>query len=232
MSISVIIPCFNEKKNLNIIIKKSLYFLKLNVNSEIILVNNGSTDETYNFLKKLENKKTYKCIKFLNINKNIGYGHGIKEGLKNTSKNYIAWTHADLQSDILDIHRGFKLLNKKKDSEKYFIKGKRINRNKFDYFFTYFMSLICSLTLNKKFHDINAQPKIFHKKFLKKILTGPNDFNLDLFTYNILLQNGLLELNIPVNFRKRRYGISKGGGSISGKIKLSLRTLKYIFNKY
>ncbi len=91
------------------------------------------------------------------------------------------------------------------------------------------MALIASFFLKKKMIDINAQPKIFHRKFLKIMLTGPNDFNLDLFAYNKLLKKGLKEINILVNFKKRKYGLAKGGGSIKGKISLSLKTLKYIF---
>ena len=61
------------------------------------------------------------------------------------------------------------------------------------------------------------------------MFAGPNDFNLDLFSYNKLLKKGLKEINISVKFKKRKYGLAKGGGSIKGKIDLSLKTLRYIF---
>lgn len=227
MSISVIIPCFNEEKNLKKIINKSLRFIKLVKNSEIILVNNGSTDNSINILKIKKNKN----LKIINIKKNIGYGHGIKTGLKFSKKTHVSWTHADLQCDIFDVQKGYNILIKKKNNEKYFIKGKRENRNKFDIIFSYSMALISSFFLKVKMTDINAQPKIFHRRFIKMISNGPNDFNLDLFVYSKLLKVGLNEVNISVYFKKRKYGIAKGGGSILGKISLSLKTLKYIFKK-
>ncbi len=57
MSISVVIPCFNEEKNLKKILNKSIKFIKLVKNSEIIIVNNGSTDNSIDILKKTNFKK-------------------------------------------------------------------------------------------------------------------------------------------------------------------------------
>ena len=50
------------------------------------------------------------------------------------------------------------------------------------------MALVSSFFLKTKMSDINAQPKIFHRRFLKLMFAGPNDFNLDLFSYNKLLK--------------------------------------------
>ncbi len=228
MSISVVIPCYNEEKNLNKLINKSIKFIKLVKKSEVILVNNGSTDNSAKILNSYKLRKI-KNLKIINIQKNIGYGHGIKAGLKNSKHNLISWTHADLQCDIFDIYRGYKILIKTKKFKNYFIKGERINRNKFDQFFTLFMSFIANFFLKSRMSDINAQPKIFHKKFLKIVFKGPNDFNLDLFVYDKLLKINLKKIGLPVDFKKRNHGISKGGGSILGKFKLSIKTLKYIY---
>ena len=112
MSISVVIPCFNEEKNLKKIINKSIKFIQLVRNSEIIIVNNGSTDNSLNILSN-PNFKKIKNLKIINVKKNIGYGHGIKTGLKYSRKKYISWTHADLQCDIFDIKKGYKILKNK-----------------------------------------------------------------------------------------------------------------------
>ena len=81
----------------------------------------------------------------------------------------------------------------------------------------------------KKLSDINAQPKIFHKNFLKKIDNPPSDFSLDLYLLITAKLNNYEILTYPVILKKRIAGLAKGGGSFKGKIKLTCRTLKYIY---
>ena len=66
MNISIIIPCYNEKDNINFLVKRSKKILK-NKKNQLILVNNGSIDGTKN--KIIENIKKYKNIKLVNIKK-------------------------------------------------------------------------------------------------------------------------------------------------------------------
>ena len=77
-------------------------------------------------------------------------------------------------------------------------------------------------------YDINAQPKLFHKSFIKDFKNPPLDFSLDLFLIYFFKKKQISIKTFPVIFNKRQYGEAKGGGSFKGKIKLILRTLKYI----
>ena len=66
MKYSLVIPCYNEEKNLSLLIRKYKKFL-VDPKNELILVNNGSTDRTEKFLKKLNNIKNIKTIKLKKI---------------------------------------------------------------------------------------------------------------------------------------------------------------------
>ena len=90
------------------------------------------------------------------------------------------------------------------------------------------MSIISSLTFRVKLSDVNAQPKMFNKDFIKFLDDAPNDFSLDLFILVTAVKNNYTVLEHPVSFENRNYGVSKGGGTIFGKLKLTIRTLKYI----
>jgi len=60
MSISVILPTYNEKKNIIILVKKIFFYLKsYNSKKEIIIVDDNSPDQTYEYCKKkfIKNKK-------------------------------------------------------------------------------------------------------------------------------------------------------------------------------
>ena len=222
--LSVIVPCYNEEKNIPEIVSKFDKILsKSNEDIEVILVNNGSLDNSKiifdDAIAKTKNK-----IKVLNIKKNIGYGHGILYGLNAAKGDIMSWTHADLQTDPKDVLTALNEYKKNNDSQ-LVIKGKRRNRNLLDAFFTWGMQVYCFLILKKKLNDINGQPKLFSRKFYTDhFADAPSDFSLDLF---LLLEAEKIK-TVDVFFHKRKFGEAKGGGSIKGKVKLIKRTLNYI----
>jgi len=227
--LSIIFPCYNEEKNLDLLIKKIISVKKKNskIKIEFILVNNGSVDITAQILKKLNHKNLFKII---NIKKNQGYGGGILKGLFFSRGKIISWTHADLQCDPHDIIKAFIKYKKEIYNSKAIIKGKRINRRFVDDLFSICMAFFTSIVFGIKFNDINAQPKIFHRKFLKYLKKAPKDFSLDLFFLFIAKRNLYKVLEYPVYYRKRIRGVAKGGDSLFGKLMLSIRTFKFIIN--
>lgn len=222
--ISIVVPCYNESKNLDLLIKrcKSILETKTNIEIEFVIVNNGSIDNTKDILDSFKLSKNFKII---HLDINYGYGNGIIEGLKNSSYKYLAWTHADLQTDIFDIIRGIKYYNK----SSIFVKGRRIKRGFFPKILSVGMTLYCYLVLRVWVSEINAQPKIFSSTFFYKIIdNAPKDFSLDLYFCIHALRFGKLE-EFPVIFGKRQFGEAKGGGgSFKQKMKVIKRTIKFI----
>lgn len=225
---SIVIPCFNEQNNLELLLK-SLAKIHDKKSLEIIIVDNGSTDNSRQLLIDLKEKIKINNLKIVFLKENIGYGHGIMSGLKACSGDFLGWTHADLQTDVVDVLKGFDLI--KNSSENTLVKGQRLKRGILDNTFTFLMSLVCTIILKTSFYDINAQPKIFSRVFYEKVKDkAPNDFSLDLY---ILYSARKMHYNIsdfPVLFKKRLYGEAKGGGSIKTKLKLSFRTFAYILD--
>lgn len=224
IELSVIIPCFNEEDNLEVLLSNLKILTADNI--EILLVNNGSTDDTLNKMSRII-KRDKLIIDIVSIKKNLGYGHGIMEGVLKAKGKYIGWTHADLQTDPNDILTAYELIVRNK-TQKSIVKGKRKGRNFFDSFFTFGMGLVSSYLMGMRLNDINAQPKVFPKTFIKEIKNYPRDFSLDLYLLYTAKKNGYRILEIPVDFKKRLYGEAKGGGSIIGKYKLIKRTFSYI----
>ena len=227
--LSIIFPCYNEKKNLVLLIKKIIATKKKNYKTKIefILVNNGSTDNTALILKKLNHKKLFKIV---NIKKNLGYGDGIMKGLFCAKGKIISWTHADLQCEPNDVVNAINKYKKEIYNNNIVIKGERINRRFVDNFFSIGMACFTSIIFGTKFNDVNAQPKIFHKRFLKYLRKAPKDFSLDLFFLFIAKRKFCKILEYPVYYKKRMKGIAKGGDSLLGKLLLSIRTFKFIIS--
>ena len=225
--ISLIIPCYNEEDNIPEICKKIEEFRKYK-NIEVILVNNGSTDSTKKEILKIMN--TLNFVQLVDIQKNQGYGHGIISGLKVAKGDILSWTHADLQTDPLDILKGLKYFEKNDDI---FVKGRRRKRNLFDNFFTIGMSIFETLLLKKLLWDINAQPTMFSRPFFESWDSPPSDFSLDLYAYYMAKKRNIKIYRFNVFFKKRLYGYSKWNMGLLSKIKFIKRTLSYslILNK-
>ena len=222
-ALSIIIPCYNEQLSIPKLIDNCLSIISDDI--EIIIVDNGSIDDTFKELNKSDIPNNIIPIR---IDKNIGYGNGIMSGLNRANGDVLSWTHADLQTDLSDIIRGYTIHKKELLNKTCVVKGKRKKRNLFDAFFTFLMGVYCSILLRKWLYDINAQPKIFHRSFLEKFEKAPLDFSLDLYVLYFFSLNKINIKSIPVFFNKRQFGVSKGGGTLKGKFELIKRTLRYI----
>jgi len=223
MKLSIIIPCYNEELSLKKLVDNCLEYINNDV--EIILVDNGSSDNTFESLLSLSLPPNIVPVR---VEENLGYGNGILYGLNLAKGEVLSWTHADLQTDVSDVLTGFKKFKNQLISKSCMVKGERKNRNLLDFFFTFSMGIYSSIILNKWMYDINAQPKIFHRSFLNEFHNPPLDFSLDLFLIYFFKSKNIEVNSLPVLFNKRKYGEAKGGGSFKGKIKLVIRTLNYI----
>lgn len=223
--LSIIVPCYNEVENLPGLIN-AFNAAIADKNIELVLVNNGSTDNSAQLLQQM--KALHSFISIVNIEKNEGYGHGILTGLRSAQADILGWTHADLQTDPNDVIKAYSLLHQQANPENCYIKGDRKGRPLFDQFFTIGMSLFESLYLKTRLWDINAQPNIFHRDFFNLWqANAPKDFALDLFVLYQARINNLNVIRFDVGFPERIHGQSKWNTSLSGKWKFITRTFNF-----
>ena len=227
--LSIIVPCYNEEKNLPQIIKVFDALVRNVPALEVLLVNNGSTDQSAYVLEQELNRLPHQQIKQVTVSVNKGYGYGILQGLKQATGNVLAWTHADGQTDPADVLRAWEQYKEHSDTM-LVVKGKRKNRSFGAAFFTWGMQCITNILLGTRLSDINAQPKLFSRKFYELVEpNAPNDFSLDVYLLYHAYKRGTIT-SIPVTFKKRMFGEAKGGGSFSTRIKLVKRTFRYLFS--
>jgi polyisoprenyl-phosphate glycosyltransferase len=224
--ISLVIPCYNEAENLESLLElcqKSIAKEPI----EVILVDNGSTDNTQKILEEMLPK--YPFASTVRVIKNKGYGYGILQGLKAAKSDYIGWTHADLQTNPADVLEALKIIKNNNNSKNLFIKGNRHGRSIFDAFFTASMSIFNTIILRVELFDINAQPTIFHRSFFESWEKPPLDFSLDLYSYYLAKKQKLRIYKIPVYFGKRVAGEAHLK-DIRAKIRYSIQSIKYTFS--
>jgi polyisoprenyl-phosphate glycosyltransferase len=226
LKLSLIIPCFNESKSIPVLLTRCQEFIG-DRNIEIVIVDNGSNDNTQKVLEPLLTKYTF--VTLINVRVNKGYGYGVLEGLRGASGEILGWTHADLQTDPGDVVKALEFFKRASDPKQLFVKGRRHGRPIIDVIFTVGMSIFETLLMRTKMWDINAQPTLFHRSFYETWEDPPKDFSLDLFAYFMAKKEKLLIERFPVLFGERVHGRSRWNVSISAKVGFIKRTLHYSF---
>jgi polyisoprenyl-phosphate glycosyltransferase len=224
MLLSIIVPCYNEEKNIPLILEK----FKTVVNRpdiEVVLVDNGSKDGSAKTLQQL--LPNYPFARSVKVEINQGYGFGILTGLKAAKGNFIGWTHADMQTDPGDVIKAFNIIAAEGYPPTMYVKGERQGRSIFDNIFTYGMSFYESIYLGQKLWDINAQPNIFHKSFFAKWDNPPHDFSLDLYALYMAQKLKLRVERFPVIFPRRVHGASSWNTGFAAKWKFIKRTVEF-----
>ncbi|MDX2470894.1 MAG: glycosyltransferase family 2 protein [SAR324 cluster bacterium] len=226
MKLSIIVPCYNEAQNIPLILKAFGSVIKRD-DVEVLLVNNGSTDDSASVMAELTAKTTFARV--VNVKVNQGYGFGIYSGLKAATGDFVGWTHADMQTDPRDSIKALEILESKTDPESWYVKGLREGRPWADEFFTAGMSLFETLYLKTNLWDINAQPNIFHKSFLDEMSAPPKDFSFDLYALYLAKQKGLSVERFEVSFPPRIHGESSWNTGFASKWKFIKRTFEFSF---
>ena len=223
MKLSLIIPCYNEAANLPLLLDRCASLQSSNI--EIILVDNGSTDNSPEVLKSL--LPHYPHCRSVRVPVNQGYGFGILSGLKVASGKVLAWTHADMQADPKDVLRGLEIFQAQ--GQDIYVKGQRIKRPFADVIFTIGMSIFETILLRARLWDINAQPNMFSRRFFETWINPPHDFSLDLYSYFTARNQGLPVYRFPVEFGERAHGVSHWNVNWAAKMKFIRRTIDFSF---
>lgn len=223
MKLSLIIPCYNEAANLPLLLDRCAFLGTEDI--EVILVDNGSTDNSAEVLQSL--LPSYPHCRSVRVPVNQGYGFGILSGLRAAQGDLLAWTHADMQTDPKDVLKGLELF--RAHGHAIYVKGKRIKRPLADVFFTIGMSVFETALLRTRLWDINAQPNMFSRTFFETWENPPHDFSLDLYVYFTARAQGLPVYRFPVEFGERAHGVSHWNVNWAAKMKFIRRTIDFSF---
>ena len=199
MKLSIIVPCYNEEKNIPLILEKFNSVIK-NKEIEVILVDNGSTDNSSKILEKLLPKYSFARTVLV---------------------------PADMQTDPKDVIKAYEILEKENWNKNIYVKGNRKGRPFFDQFFTFGMFIFETIFMGKVLYDVNAQPNIFSKEFFSNWKNPPKDFSLDLYALYMAKKNKLKVIRFDVLFPERIHGHSTWNTGLASKWKFIKRTMTF-----
>ena len=173
--ISIIIPVFNEERTINKILKK---ILLIQFEKEIIVINDGSTDETKSIIEK-EFKN--EVILISNI-RNFGKGYSVKKGIEISKGEIIIIQDADLEYDPSD----YKMLNPLQDGRADVVYGSRFlgdGEKRVLYFWhrvgNFILTLFSNCLSNLNLTDMEVGYKAFKSEIIKSINLQENRFGFE-----------------------------------------------------
>ena len=216
--LSVFFPFWNEEKNLEQVVKKTIPVAqKVSDNWEILIIDDGSSDNTLKVARKLSEKN--ENLKVISHNQNRGYGAALKTGLQNAKYKNIVFTDGDGQFDFSEVE---KFINESDKAD--FVIGYRKKRldNPFRHLLMNLLKIWDFVLFGFTFKDIDCGFKFFKKDAVLKIY--PLKSEGAMITTEILAKAKKRHLKIAeveVNHYPRVYGTQSGGN-----IRVILRAIK------
>lgn len=203
MTLSIIIPVYNEKNTIAEILKKvdEANLNDLGFNKEIIVVDDGSTDGTRDILDKLAGR--YKIIYHP---KNRGKGMAIRTGLQYVKGDYVIIQDADLEYDPQDYRKLLSCALKNKAEVVY---GSRLlnHQNEFSYTSYYYGGIILNWLTNllcgTKITDESTGYKLFKTETLKSIPLKCERFEFCPEITAKIAKRKIKIYEVPISYRPR-----------------------------
>ena len=207
--LSVIIPCYNEKKTIQAILKKiieSLNNYKI-VDYEIIIVDDSSDDGTKEFLNEIKNKE--KMIVFFHET-NLGKGAAIQTAIQHITGDITIIQDADLEYDPYDYNKlllPFFETNADVVYGSRFLGGGKYTRIHFfwHYLANKILTFFCNSLINLNLTDMETGYKVFKSSILKSITLQEKTFAFEPEITIKLSKKGCKFYEVPITYNGRSY---------------------------
>ncbi|MBN2518228.1 MAG: glycosyltransferase family 2 protein [Candidatus Altiarchaeota archaeon] len=204
--LSLVVPCYNEGRNIESVANGlASEFRRDGIDYELVLVDNGSRDNTRAVIEGLQKKNPR--IKLAVVERNIGYGWGIITGLKQANGIFVGYAWADNQ---VPVEKTAEIFKKLKEENLDLCKATRVKRHdglrrkieSFGY------NRMFKLMFRVEVSDINGCPKIMRRELYEKTDPKSKDWFIDAEFILRASQLGKRIGEVPVVFNERKDGKS------------------------
>lgn len=207
--LSLVMPCFNESENVPHTIPRLVKtFQQAECRFEVVAIDNGSTDSTWAKLGALA-EQFPGIVRPVRVEKNIGYGNGILQGIRNATGTWIGTVAADGQVDAEDV---FRLYEACADSDGRVL-GKVRRRYRMDGVTRKFISVGYNVFIHLLWPslgswDVNGQPRMFRRDVAAAMDLQSTNWLLDPEMLIKAHYMGVRVIEVNVFARMRGNGIS------------------------
>lgn len=205
-SLSIFFPCYNDAGTIgSLVASADAVAQELTDDYEIIVVDDGSKDNSRELLIQLKNK--YPTLKLIFHNANGGYGAALCSGFYNAAKDLVFYTDGDGQYDVYDLRKLFPIMQEGIDV----VNGYKISRN--DPFHRVIIGIlyfrIMRLLFNFHIRDVDCDFRLMRRNIFEHIVLYHNSGVICLELIKKLELAGYRFAEFPVHHYHRTYGKSQ-----------------------
>jgi dolichol-phosphate mannosyltransferase len=206
--ISIIVPIYNEEKTIESVLN-SLNSLKLPLKKEIILIDDGSTDNSSKIIKKYLSQNKLLNVVFYS-KENQGKGSAIRKGIELSTGDIITIQDADLEYNPKDLFKLIQPILKNKSKVVYGSRFLHKHKPKYKLYFlgNKFLSLLTQILYKHKINDMETCYKVFDSKTIKEINLISNKFDIEPEITSKILNKQITITELPISYTPR--SISEG----------------------
>ncbi|HRO40056.1 MAG TPA: glycosyltransferase family 2 protein [Flavobacteriales bacterium] len=220
--ISVIIPVYNEARGLGLLLQR-LESALAGIDHEVVLVNDGSKDDSFQVLNELVTGKPH--LKVIDFRRNFGQTAAINAGIQHATNDVLVLMDSDLENDPADIPKLVAELDKGYDV----VSGWRRDRWKGQFLTRKLPSLLANKLISSisgvKLHDYGCTLKAYRREVIKDVvLYGQMHRFIPVYCS---WQGGRVG-ELAVNYSPRQFGKSNYGLFRTYKVLLDLLLIKFL----
>lgn len=206
MSISVFFPCYNDEKSIGKLVQDAISTAqKLSRDFEVIVVDDGSTDQSREILSELSKK--YNSLKLIFHKKNLGYGGALRSGFKSSTKDLIFYTDGDGQYDVRELQILIGLMTTDVD----FVNGIKMSRHDPTYriFIGNLYSFFARWLFFLPIYDIDCDFRLIRRKIVNKLGLTSRSGSICVELVKKAQRKGAKFRQVSVHHFERTYGKSQ-----------------------
>lgn len=199
-SVSIIIPAYNEAAAIETVLSELLSETARWESGmvEIVVINDGSSDNTADIVSKIEG------VRLINHRKNKGYGAALKTGIREASGDIIAWYDADGQHRPEDLLKVVTKMNEEdldyciglRDKDSYEEKSRRFGKN--------VLKRVLRFITKEELKDFNSGMRAFKREVILPYLSLlPDTFGASTVTTLLMLEQEYHGGEVSITVRKR-----------------------------
>lgn len=200
-SLSIIVPVYNEEKIIETSLVKLDSYLKSNFQDyEILVIESGSTDRTFEILDTLGKKVRLRIIQ---EGKKLGFGSGLRLGYKNALKNYVTLVTVDFPFSLEYLKIGMEMIS---DYDCILSYRSSDNRSILRRFQSLVYNILVKNVLSLKVKNINSAFKLFKRTIVQSLPLSENGWLIDaeIIYYIQKFDYKYLEIGVPLEEDKNR----------------------------
>jgi len=225
--LTIVVPIYNEEVSLKIFIPSLINFADAN-NCKLILVNDGSTDNSDSIIESFYKTSNFKYIKH---KKNKGYGAALKAGIEQSETEFVVTVDADGQHELEDV---LKLRTKIIDTDADLVIGSRVDNKggeSIKRFGKFIIRKLSKILIQNQINDLNAGMKMMRTNLAKRyIRICPDTFAFsDVITLVFISEKNVV-LEEPIQAIQRQNGKSKITINTAFETILEIINITVLFN--